>query len=280
MQSEEIRSPTQVASTLGLIIAQSVFLYSFFYWFGFSAVSEISLVRYFSLLELFTGIADGRLALLLLLLLVAAVWHTILIAQRQRKRGFIDDTSVKMPPVKPRHTSANDVPSPATPSLDQLERYMTSDEVSYFLRWHKSQQLARWSSFLGFAVSLIMVSYLWSIGKRAEGIYLATLTVSFAGTLLAVSNVWAFVALPIRNAVSAVLSFCSLSATVGALDATNLSKGIASTYFPDVLVKTEGATSTGRLIIQTSSATLIFGPLRRFTQIPTAKIVEIKYLPH
>ena len=60
----------------------------------------------------------------------------------------------------------------------------------------------------------------------------------------------------------------------------SLFKDSENTYFPNVYIRTEGGVLMGRLIIRTSSAALVFDPLRRLTQLPTAKIIELKYLLH
>lgn len=279
MQQEEVRSPAQIASTLSLIIVQSVFLYSFFYWFGFSAVSHLSIIRYFSLLEIFTGVADGRLTLLLVMLLANAILHTSLIAWRERRIGFIDDTSVKVPPLHAEQTSANTASNAKPGHTKRAERYMTRAELGTFLHWLRLQRFVRWQNFSLLLISFAIVSYLWISGKRAEAIYMSTFVISFASALLAVSNVWAFVNLSVRNALSAVLYICSLSASLGAYHATDLLKGRESVYFPEVHIKFESGISTGKLVLQTSSTTLVFDALRRFAQLPTGKIVELKYVP-
>jgi len=62
MVSEEVSSPGQFATVLALIITQAFLIFSLAYWFGFSAVSGVNVIRYLSLIEVFTSIADRRLA--------------------------------------------------------------------------------------------------------------------------------------------------------------------------------------------------------------------------
>ena len=123
------------------------------------------------------------------------------------------------------------------------------------------------------------ITYLWTVEKRASAIYMSAFTVIFAGALLAMSNALAFIVLPVRAAFASILYLCSLSASIGARDATTLAAGNNNSNFPDVVIRSEGGSTMGKLIFQTSTATLVFDPLRRFTQIPTGKIVEVKYLP-
>jgi hypothetical protein len=122
MNSEagEVRSPVQFATALALIITQAMFLFSLSYWFGFSAVSGINVVRNFSLIEIFTSVADRRLGSLIILIVISAVLTVVMMAQRERHLGFIDDPAVKVPGFESAAASTG-------------ERYMTQRQLAPIL---------------------------------------------------------------------------------------------------------------------------------------------------
>lgn len=92
-------------------------LLSFFYWFGFSAVSDINAARYFSLIDAFTNIPNSTRGVLIIVSLVRAIMSVLIISLRSSHLRFVDDPAVKIPPPK-RETVANlgvnpDVPDAA-----------------------------------------------------------------------------------------------------------------------------------------------------------------------
>lgn len=273
MESEEVSSPVQFATALALIITQVIFLFSLSYWFGFSAVSGINVVRYLSLIEIFTSITDRRLGILIILLLINSTLIIIMMAQRGRRLRFMDDPAIKVPPRGAEPADNSEL------SDGKTERYMTPEEVMFFKRWISHQRYVRWLASVILIIGIVSVIWLWLSGKPGNAIRLSMLIAVPTGVLLSVSNALAFITLQLRSVLSSILMICCISANIGATDASVLMGTDEGPSFPNVALIFDGHTMVGRLIFQTSTTTLLFDPLRRFTSLSNSRISETRYLP-
>jgi hypothetical protein len=271
MEFEEVSSPVQFATAVALTIAQAMFLFALSYWFGFSAVSGINVLWHFSLIEIFTSVADRRLGIPLILFLTLSASTAFAMGERHRRLRFIDDPSIKVPP--PGVTPSD------TPDGGQFERYMTSEELAYSKQWARAQRHIRSLAFVVLVAAVVSVVWLWIDERPALALRLSLLVVMATGSLLATSNSLAFIVLPLRSLLGSMLLMCWVSANMRSMDATNLIATGDSPNFPSVALVFDGHVVLGRLIVQTSMATLLLDPLRRYTSLSNSKVSEMRYLP-
>ena len=268
MEDQEIKSPIQFAAVVALAFGQVPLVFSFFYWCGFSAAAGIEVIQYFSLFELFASLPTSKFVDLLFFSFCQIVLGIAMFGYRARHMRFIDDPSIKVPPLEAK---------PEDLSTAAAERYMTCNEAAEFKQWLLLRRVFFWIGLAALTVNTNLAIWSWREGRPSEAINYFTGIMIASGLLLAFSNAVAFVDLRLRNTFSLVLLGCSIAAGMGSEDALRLLKDTAR--FTRVELVTEKYLIHGRLIFQTSSNALLYDPLRNFVLIPTRKILEIRYYP-
>jgi hypothetical protein len=229
------------------------------------------------LIEIFTSVADRRLGILIVLIVISAVTIVVMMGRREHHLGFIDDPAVKVP-----QSRAEPIESAASSAG---ERYMTQRELGVFMRWRAQRRIVVFVAFLILSAAVVCVVWFWMSGRFSSAIMISQWIGLSVGILLCVSNSLAFIALPLRSALGSILLVCCFAANTGAMDASalmmdasTLMKADDSSSFPSVSLIIDGHSTVGHVIFQTASNTLLFDPLRQFILLPNSRISETRYV--
>jgi len=254
-QINEIQSPTVVATTIALILGQSLFCYAVAYWIGLSNSIGIDILRYLSIIELILNLPS----LAVIIFLTVAVFEAISITRGMRLRetahGWMD------------HTRASD---------------LTEQQKTYFVSWFKRRDQI-WAVYSFLLVLLIFVSiWLYYTHQLLHFYVTLILCARIFSLLMMMSETLSVFSLFVRSLLGLTLLFISIALFYGFLSGQMMRGNIESRILENLIHSNrifrmyfEDSEITGCIVFHSSFMVLILDEKNKFSLHPSARLKEI-----